>query len=327
MKTFISNSRSLFLLFWTLWFSLKTLAQQDTITPSEVFRIINFLAGDSIQGRGNYTQGLEKAAFFIEKEFRKDSLLNLPGLTSYFQPFSTHLLSEKDGQKDTLGHFNPSKVLLNVIGVLKGTSLAGEAIIFCAHYDHIDSQLESDGVIFHGANDNASGTTALLELAHYYSMRKDNARTLIFCAFSGEELGLYGSSAFVPIINTEKIKAVINIEMIGRTNRNNSIFLTGARYSDVFNILKKNLGKQKIQLSYEPDERTRLFQRSDNYPFALKGIPAHTIQGSDDKEPCYHQVCDEVKRIDIAAMTDIIRAIVTGVRTLIDGTDTPRMRR
>ncbi|MFL5772372.1 MAG: M28 family metallopeptidase, partial [Flavisolibacter sp.] len=254
-------------------------------------------------------------------EFRKDSLQFFPGLDSYFLPFSTEQLSNEQIQKDSTGHYNHELVLQNIIGVLPGKIKPEEVIIFSAHYDHM-GVIPGEG-IYNGANDDASGTTAVLELAHYYSMRNDNERTLIFCTFAGEELGLYGSIAFVPYIKPEKVVADINIEMIGRQLKNNSFFITGTWLSDFEGIMKKNLEGQKIKIIKDPDLSKRLFWRSDNYSFAKKGIPSHSIMSSNDSDPCYHQPCDDVRTIDIERMTNIIKAITVGVRTIVDGTDTP----
>jgi Peptidase family M28 len=89
-------------------------------------------------------------------------------------------------------------------------------------------------------------------------------------------------------------------------------------------MLEKGFGKNKISIGTEPAEKKQLFQRSDNYPFALKGIPYHTIMASDDDDDCYHKPCDEVRRIDIANMTRIIKAIVASVKPLINGELTPK---
>lgn len=134
-----------------------------------------------------------------------------------------------------------------------------------------------------------------------------------------------GSGVFADNININMIKAVINIEMIGRTNSSgkNAVFITGASYSDFTKIFKRNLGKGFIRILPEPPATKFLFMRSDNYAFALKGIPAHTIMCSDDDDECYHQVCDEVKRIDIKNMCKVIKAIAKGCSSIIEGTDTP----
>jgi hypothetical protein len=217
-----------------------------------------------------------------------------------------------------------SKVQYNIAGIIPGKSKPGELIIFSAHYDHVGVDPFQKDSILNGANDDASGTTALLLLVHYFSKRNDNARTIIFCAFSGEELGLLGSKNFVGMIDPQKIIAGINIEMIGVPQfGKNKVFITGEKYSSLPQIIGKGLKKSGIKVLSDPDETRRLFQRSDNYSFVLKGVPFHTIMGSDDNDPCYHKPCDEVKRVDIANMTHIIRAIALSAQSLIDEKDTP----
>ncbi len=219
-----------------------------------------------------------------------------------------------------------STVLFNVVGVLPGRSLQHEAILFSAHYDHVSTGLMGElGDIYNGANDNASGTTAVLSLAKYFAMRNDNERTLIFCLFAGEELGLLGSRAFVEYVVPENIKAMINVEMIGMTNATgkNAFMVTGPEYSNLTGIISQNLKGEKIKVSGLYNDDKLLFKRSDNYPFAEKGVPAHTIMCSNDNERCYHKPCDEAHRIDIDNMTTIIRAIAKGCRSLISGEDTP----
>ena len=224
----------------SIFFTLIVSAQvNDTISEIELTRIISLLASDSLKGRGNYTPELHKAADFIAKEFEKDSLQPYQG--SYYQPFTNLNLSGKEKMPDSNGKYDPDKILLNVVGVLEGKSLPDEVIIFSAHYDHlgIDFSVGKDK-IYNGANDDASGVTALISLAHYYSLRKDNERTLIFCAFAGEELGLVGSGVFAEKTGLN-IKAVINIEMIGRHTgyAKKSFFLTGSKYSNLYSIFKK----------------------------------------------------------------------------------------
>ena len=101
------------------------------------------------------------------------------------------------------------------------------------------------------------------------------------------------------------------------------VFITGEKYSDLPYILGSALEKNRIKVLADPDESSELFKRSDNYPFVLKGIPAHTIMAGTDKDRCYHQPCDEVDRIDIANMTRIIKAIAASVENLVNGELTP----
>jgi hypothetical protein len=314
-----------FVLALLLFASKLFYGQTEDFSQQEAERILSFLASDSLKGRANETKELQHAAYFIEKEFAKDSLDYFPGFYSYLQPYSLYPLSENEKQKDSNGHFISPKILLNVIGVLPGKDLPNEAIVFSAHYDHIGISSLGKDTIFNGANDDASGTTALLMIAHYYAQKKNNARTLIFCAFSGEELGLIGSKVFVNTVDVKNVIAAFNIEMIGRTNAalKNSFFITGERFSNLSRIAKKNLKGTGYRVVSEPDEKKDLFKRSDNYSFAQLDIPAHTFMCSDDDELCYHKVCDEAGRIDFSNMVNVIKAILLATGSLVDGKDKP----
>jgi hypothetical protein len=213
----------------------------------------------------------------------------------------------------------------NVVGMLPGKSKPDEVIVFSAHYDHEGALPgKTKDNIMNGANDNASGTTALLLLADYFAQRNNNERTILFCAFSGEELGLLGSLNFISYIDPEKIVAGVNLEMIGVPQYGaKKVFITGEKYSSLPQLLQTELELAGISVMKEPDEEKMLFQRSDNFPFAEKGIPAHTIMASDDEDDCYHQPCDEIKRIDIPNMTALIKAIAMATQKLVNGENTP----
>lgn len=213
----------------------------------------------------------------------------------------------------------------NVVGMLPGKTKPNEVVVFSAHYDHIGiSNSASSDKINNGANDDASGTSAVIMLAEYFAMLNSNERTLLFCAFAGEELGLIGSQDFVKYINPDAITAVINIEMIAVPQfGKNTIFITGNGYSDLPKILRKEMKNSGIKVKAEPDRLKNLFQRSDNYSFARYGIPAHTIMSSDDDDPCYHRPCDELRRVNISHMTKIIRAVAISSKQIIAGKDTP----
>ncbi|MBB1285304.1 M28 family peptidase [Flavisolibacter sp. BT320] len=304
------------LCFFTFLFTVVLAKAQypvDSIKTSDAGAILQFLASDSLKGRGNGTKELQLAADFIGSRFAQAGLLPLYKAGSFFLPFSAR-------KTESRRQHNRVDSLYNVVAVLPGKSRATEMVVFSAHYDHIG---EEDGTIYNGANDNASGTTALLLLADYFARRADNERTLVFCAFAGEEMGLLGSMAFAETLEPDSVLAVINMEMIGITSiGKNAFYVTGAGYSNLQEIFKKNLGKT-YKIRREPDYSKELFGRSDNYPFAQKGIPAHTIMASDDDDACYHQSCDDVKRIDIENMTRLIRAIAQGSATIISGADTP----
>ena len=211
----------------------------------------------------------------------------------------------------------------NIIGILPGKTRPGEYILFSAHYDHLGIAKAADSVM-NGANDNASGSTALIMLAEYFAMRNDNARTLIFCAFAGEETGLNGSSALAKLLSPSSLKAVINLEMLGLPQYGpGTVYITGEKYSSLPAILKNGFKEQGIRLVPEPSEEKMLFARSDNYPVILRGIPAHTIMASDDEEPCYHKPCDEVGRMDLGNLCLITRAVAFAAGVLVSGKETP----
>lgn len=209
----------------------------------------------------------------------------------------------------------------NVVGLLPGKTKADEVLVFSAHYDHlgIDGDNSKDSIM-NGANDNASGTTALLALAEYFAMRGDNERTLLFCAFAGEEYGLVGSRDFIRHIKPEKMVANINIEMIGIPQfGKNSIFITGAKESYLPQLLYKGFKAAGVKVKGEPAAEKMLYRRSDNYAFVQAGVPAHTIMSSDDDDACYHRSCDEYKRMDISHLTKVIRGIAMAVEEIIKG--------
>lgn len=222
----------------------------------------------------------------------------------------------------------------NVVGYLPGKSRPEEYVVFSAHYDHLgiyrsDGSKPSDrdkDTIYNGANDDASGTTAVIALAHYFSRKKDNARSLIFVAFTGEELGGYGSHYFSKQLDPDKVAAMFNIEMIGTPSKwgENSAYITGYQYSDFGKILQKNLTNSRFSFYPDPYPKQQLFYRSDNATLARLGVPAHTISTSQmDKEPHYHKVSDEIGTLDIENMVRIIRGIAISSQSIVNGMDTP----
>jgi Zn-dependent M28 family amino/carboxypeptidase len=291
----------------------------DSTNTTYLKRIVGYLASEELKGRGNYTPELYKAAKFIAAEMKAAGLAPFPGYSTYLTPFQTGEHAKEEILVDSANI--PKDMLVNVVGILPGKTKPGEAILISAHFDHVGEQ---DG-IYYGANDNASGVAAMLAIMHHYSLAKNNERTLIFCAFSGEELGLYGSLWFREQVEPSAVKAVINLEMLGQSNAigRKRLMLTGPGYSDLFDIMKKRLKDSPYNLYPEIDPGKQLFQRSDNFPFHALNIPSHTLMSSDDDHPCYHQTCDKAKSIDYENMLHMVKAILIATASLIDGTDTP----
>jgi Zn-dependent M28 family amino/carboxypeptidase len=217
----------------------------------------------------------------------------------------------------------------NVVGVLPGKSKKAEMVIFSGHYDHLGvTKKPVDGdSIYNGANDDAAGTTAVIMLANYFAKQKNNERTLIFVAFTAEEIGGYGSSYFSTTnMNADKIVAMFNIEMIGTESKwgKNSAYITGYEKSDFGKILQKNLTGSSFKFEPDPYPKENLFYRSDNATLAALGVPAHTISTSKmDSEKNYHKLTDEVATLDIDNMTEIIKSIAISSKTIVSGKDTP----
>lgn len=224
------------------------------------------------------------------------------------------------------------QTLKNVVGVIPGKSKKNEYVVFGGHYDHLgigkpDKNMDS---IYNGANDDAAGTTAVIMLAKYFSKLNDNERTLIFVAFTAEEIGGFGSRYFSQQLNPEKVTALFNIEMIGTESKwgANSAYITGYEKSDMGKILQANLSGSKFHFEPDPYPKQNLFYRSDNATLAELGVPAHTISTSKmeeapNNEPNYHKQSDEIGTLNMNNMAEIIKAIAISSKSIISGKDTP----
>jgi Zn-dependent M28 family amino/carboxypeptidase len=218
--------------------------------------------------------------------------------------------------------------LANIVGILPGKTKQKEIVIFSAHYDHlgVGKPDEKGDSIYNGANDDASGTTAVLTLADYFSKKGSNERTIVFAAFTAEEIGEYGSQYFSGQFDPNNVVAMFNIEMIGTESKwgTNSAFITGFERSDMGTILQKNLNGSSFAFYPDPYPTQQLFYRSDNATLARQGVPAHTISTSKmDSEKYYHTQGDEISTLDIKNMTRIIQAIALSSTSIVGGKDTP----
>lgn len=218
--------------------------------------------------------------------------------------------------------------MANVVGVLPGKTKPDEFIVFSGHYDHIGIRPAVAGdSIANGADDDASGTTAVIELARYFKNVKNNQRTLIFVTFTAEEIGGFGSKYFSEQLNPDKVVAMFNIEMIGKPSKwgQNFAFITGYEKSDFGEILAKNLKGTQFEFRPDPYPKQNLFYRSDNATLARLGVPAHTISTDEiDIDKFYHTVDDEVETLDMKNITSTIRAIALSSKSIVNGKDTPK---
>ena len=215
----------------------------------------------------------------------------------------------------------------NVVGVIPGRDKKEEMVVFSGHYDHIGIQKGGGAdTIYNGANDDASGITAIIQMAKYYKAAKNNQRTLVFVAFTAEEIGGFGSQYFSRQLDANKVAAMFNIEMIGTESKwgKNSAYITGFEKSDLGKILQSNLKGSKFTFYPDPYTDQNLFYRSDNATLARLGVPAHTISTSKmDNEQNYHKLTDEVSTLDIPNMTEIIKSVILSAGSIVEGKDTP----
>lgn len=278
------------------------------ISESSIRENLEYLASNELRGRETGTEGIELAAQFIEEKFEK------AGIKPFYQTYR-----DSFEVKERTGY--------NIIGYLEGTDdeLKDEYIILGAHYDHIGLGKVVDGdSIANGANDNAAGTVAVLELAKYLGDKELNKRSLLFALFSAEEMGLVGAKYAASNLKAKGIDlyAMVNFEMIGvpMEGKDFMAYLTGYENSNFAEKFNEYAGENL--LGFLPEAKQyNLFQRSDNYPFYQEfNVPAQTISTFDfTNYEYYHHVSDEAHRMNTSHMArlieDVIPAIVTMANT------------
>ena len=408
---------TLFFVFAALCGSTQTVVD-NSISPEKARQHIEFLAADSLMGRGNGTPGIRKAAEYIAHQFREAGLVPLPGTGSFFQPFMldqrsriplpvfinwgnqaledhevrwfgpspwapmqntalhpplvmrirgrfeadlflrnwpgtedvilwssdrprrkkdyfpaafqmpagglsrNFLLVYADTAQGTIEiNINPAyaqRVGHNIVGSLPGSKSRHIDLLVGAHYDHIGIDRRQNDPVMNGANDNASGTTALLMLAAQFGQHPVAEKNIVFVAFAGEELGLFGSEYMAGERDRPSITAMLNLEMLGIPQfGERTVFITGESKSRFARQLSGHLKEAGLHIIPEPGKDRQLYQRSDNFSFAEKGVPAHTVMASDDLDDCYHRPCDEAARINCTNLTEITEAIARAIRNLL----------
>jgi Zn-dependent M28 family amino/carboxypeptidase len=293
----------------------SVLKKEIVIDSNMVRKHLYTLAADDMEGRKSGTAGIEKAAVYIENEFKKIGLSTFGDLENYRQTFTFKNRRTKEDITSS-----------NIIGVLEGRSKKDEYVIISAHYDHLGMKMSGEeDLIYNGANDDASGVTGVLALAAYFK-EVGHERTLVFAAFTAEEMGLMGSTHFGKGIDATKFVAGINLEMIGKTPSfgPNTAWLTGFERSDFGTIIQQNLVGSGYQLFPDPYKKFNLFFRSDNASLARLGVPSHTFSTTPiDVDPDYHQLSDESETLNMTVITQTIQAVAKGTESIINGKDTP----
>lgn len=289
--------RFYYLLFFVL---MVFISKAQEVEIKQLKKHVYFLASDKMKGRGTGSKQNQKVAKYIANEFKKLKLLP-KGNNGYYQEFEAKV--KRVVVPDSI------RKAQNVIGFLDNQS--NKTIVIGAHYDHLgegkqgSSKAENSfGIIHNGADDNASGIAGLLELARIYSKNDiTEPVNFLFIAFGAEELGLVGSRYFVenPTINLTNIHWMLNMDMIGRLNKESGVSIIGygssPEFEQIFNLIDKS-NYVKFFTGYEGRGG------SDQTSFYEKDIPVlffHT-GGHED----YHKPTDDANKIDYVSLKSIL---------------------
>ena len=296
----------------SLALSTTAYAADWVVRPEWVKAHEDFLASAPLQGRESGTRDEAVAAAYVASQFEAYGLAHAPGMSSYTQTARVPRPLTNDVVETT-----------NAIGYLPGTDPNAGVLLISAHLDHLGMV---NGTLMPGANDDASGTAAVLELAHAFASGERLRRGILFVCYGSEELGGLGSRYFGahPPIPLSSIVANLELEMIGAQDPKlpgGYLMMTGFDRSDFGDILRKNGGL----VVGDPYPEQHFFQRSDNYSLALHGIVAHTVSGW-ATTPTYHQPTDTIGNLDIPFMTRAIQSLIAPLRLIASGSETPHWK-
>lgn len=285
-------------------------SEASAILSEDLKSHIQFLAADSLRGRETGTEGENEAGQYIADHFKKYGLQPAGNDGSYFQDFTVNMSILNNPHRQNATKFpDEERAAENVAGLIKGTQQPDQYIVIGAHYDHLGTgkfgslYTKSDTVIHNGADDNASGTAGVLELAQYYSEHPPK-KSLLFIGFSGEEMGLLGSQFFVenPKIPLDSVQAMINMDMIGRLN-NNRLIILGTGSSNRWEELISQANRDSLTIDMKPDGTGA----SDHTSFYNKKIPV--LHYFTDTHADYHRPSDDPAYINYEGEVRVLNHI------------------
>ncbi len=290
--------------------STKTTYKQinyiNSITADDLKTYLTIIASDEMQGRDTGSEGQKKAGRYMISEYQKNDIPFPKGATDYYQHIPAKYLNAQYDEK------LPDSE--NIWAFIEGSEKPEEIVVVSAHYDHIGVK---NGDVYNGADDDGSGTVALLEIAKAFKKAKSEGhgpkRSILILHVTGEEHGLHGSRYYSenPLFPLKNTVADVNIDMIGRRDdlhkdSNNYIYLIGSDYlsTDLFKICESENKKFiNLKLDYKFNDRkdpNRFYYRSDHYNFAKNGIPVVFLFNGVHAD--YHQKTDEVDKIEFDAL-------------------------
>ncbi|HPJ09375.1 MAG TPA: M28 family peptidase [Flavobacterium sp.] len=266
---------------------------------------LTVIAADDMEGRETGSEGQKKAGRYLIEQYRQHEIPFPKGATDYYQKVPAAFLNAK--YKENLPDSE------NIWAFIEGTENPNEIVVVSAHYDHVGMK---NGEVYNGADDDGSGTVAILEIAKAFQKAKAAGhgpkRSVLILHVTGEEHGLHGSRYYSenPLFPLANTVADVNIDMIGRhdefRNDSNYIYLIGSDYlsSDLQQICVDANKDLQLKLDYKYNERSdpnRFYYRSDHYNFAKNGIPSVFLFSGTHAD--YHQPGDDVEKIEFDALT------------------------
>jgi Zn-dependent M28 family amino/carboxypeptidase len=277
-----------------------------TITAADLKTHLTIVASDEMEGRETGSAGQKKAGVYLINQYKANAIPYPKGATDYYQRIPAAYLNAKKDE-----NLPDSE---NIWAYIEGSEKPNEVIVVSAHYDHIGIK---NGEVYNGADDDGSGTVALLEIAQAFEIAKKEGhgpkRSILFLHVTGEEHGLHGSRFYSenPLFPLANTITDINIDMIGRhdefhNDSSNYVYLIGSDYlsSDLYNICEDaNKNYVNLSIDYKFNDRTdpnRFYYRSDHYNFAKNGIPSVFLFNGVHAD--YHKATDEVSKIEFDAL-------------------------
>ncbi|EKT4499493.1 M28 family peptidase [Flavobacterium psychrophilum] len=277
-----------------------------TITTQDLKTHLTIVASDKMEGRNTGSKGQKEAGNYLIDTYKSNGISFPKGAENFYQKVPASFMNKDFGEK------LPDSE--NIWAYIEGSEKPNEILVISAHYDHIGIK---NGEIYNGADDDGSGTVALLEIAQAFQQAKNEGhgpkRSILFLHVTGEEYGLHGSRYYTenplfPIANTI---ANINIDMIGRRDdfhkkSNNYIYLIGSDYlsTNLYKVCEQaNKKYTNITLDYKFNDRNdpnRYYYRSDHYNFAKNNIPSVFLFNGVHAD--YHQASDEINKIEFDAL-------------------------
>ena len=279
----------------------------NNITQLALKTHLTIVASDEMEGRDTGSPGQKKAGRYLIEQYQKAGIPFPKGATSYYQPIPAAFLNAQ--YNENLGDSE------NIWAFIEGSEKPEEIVVVSAHYDHVGIK---KGEVYNGADDDGSGTVALVEIAKAFQKAKNEGhgpkRSILIMHMTGEEHGLHGSRYYSenPLFPLKNTVADVNIDMIGRRDEfhndsNNYIYLIGSDYlsTDLYNICEA-ANKKYINLTIDykyndKADKNRFYYRSDHYNFAKHGIPSVFLFNGTHAD--YHKATDEVEKIEFDALT------------------------